>query len=982
MYLRHSLLVLISIALSGISVVNAEKLNKTFLYRHFDSAQGLSGNQTSHMMQDSKGYLWISHWKGFSRFDGNVFKNYRDTDGLLASSSFECIEFIPEHFLIQHIKGVSIFTPQKGIHTISFPDSIRGLRIGKGLYHNKRFWIFNCLSKTSGKICHLESNKQWYSVNELFSDTVLSVIPASKDQPAHIFTENKVYQLINDQITLKGNLKHKYRSFAVDQNGDCTGFAEADSQFYRISFQDSVVQVIPAGLFAPDLFGGKLPDTFIILPESEGIVYYNNRYELFRINREGIKPLGRNFSLIRKMMIDKEGNLWIATEEGIFNFFRLDFERIKLTFTDKSDMFWSIAAIDQNKIITGRFGFGFVELEDSVWKPVKMNYAIDQKTGMDPNSPLMGALSYKGEAWFPIWKGLVKFSKSGQEKKIALTTTPQQLYIDPESTDTIFAATTGGMMMISQNDNIRFIGQPAGFSGIQNESIVRDKFSRFWLGSSQGPLQIYDGKKVFAAQETSAPENVISSQKDSDGNLWFGTDKGLYYYDYNEFVRIKPEILTESIDLLVNYNDSILVGVGFKKLVLVNYLRKPFGIQIYDEHEMGVIQNTAMIDHHGDLWFSSMYDLIRFNPIRLINHYSIQVPEPFVSSVEYSHDNVHWFKNKPEQRTNNLRFNYIALTYKNQDQLIYKYFLENFDTWSQPTMNREVYYTNLDPGNYRLGVQCSVDGQNWSTVTFSDYASIEAAWYQLFWVRAVLIILLLIFIFLFGLRINQSISQTKIRKLTEQKNLNQLQLQLVRSRQIPHFSGNALANIEHFIFQADLKQANKYLSMFSRLLNQTMQDADKPVRSLKKELELVVLYLELEKMRFDDSFEYELLIDPEIDQNIVIPNMLLQTWVENAVRHGLRNKQGKGMIWIKATQSDKALTLSVEDNGIGRIMADRLGTKGTGKGLQILNGQFEIYNQFNENKIEMVIDDLENKDGTAAGTRFGLSIPEAYVFIL
>ncbi|MFA5329998.1 MAG: two-component regulator propeller domain-containing protein [Prolixibacteraceae bacterium] len=962
-----------------------QKLNKAFLFRHYDSQHGLSGNQISHVFQDSKGYLWVSTWKGFSRFDGVSFTNYREADGLFASTSFEAFEFRPGHFLIQHIKGISFSIPQKGNFSMAFPDSVRGLRIGTGLYFNSKFWIFNAISNNSGNICHLRFDEKWTAENIIFNDTVLKIVKAPELNTVFILTATSVYRIMHDEIVKLADLKQNYRSFSTDSEGNCWGFSDTDSRFYTIGLTSESALEKQTNLFVSNLFSKKLPDTFIVLPDNDGIVYYNNNYELFKTDSTGTFSLGQSFSLIRKMMIDKEKNLWVATEEGLYNFFRLDFEQIKLTFTEKSDMFWSIGRFGKNRIVAGRFGYGFVELMDSVWKPVAMDYRKDPKTGMEPYSAYMGAISTgNGEAWFPVWKGLIKFDKSGKSHKFSLQTTPEHLWIDQKSPDTIFAAATNGMLVIEPNKKIKFIGRQAGFAIGQNESIVRDKNNSFWLGSSQGQTQILANGKVSESNSTSALPNVISSQKDANENLWFGTDKGLYYFNYQAFTKISPEILTESIDLIVNYNDSLLVAAGFQKLVLINYKRNPFEIRIYDEHELGVVQNTSMIDEKGYLWFSGMYNLVRIHPLRLYHHFSNLIPQPFVSSIESSHNNVNWTLRKPNENpevgNNNLRFKFIALTFRSKKHLKYRYMLENFNAWSEPSGNNEVYFSNLNPGKYRFIVQCSFDGQNWSQSYFSDEIEIEALWFQKAWVRVVALILVLFLISGITYLFNYNLHKRKIRKLIEQKKLNQLQLQLVRSKQIPHFSGNALANIEHYIFKADLKQANKYLTLFSRLLNLTLLDADKGTRPLNKELELIKIYLDLEIMRFNDAFSYQIDIDDSVDENVLIPNMLLHTWVENALRHGLRHKKSHGMILIDVKKQDDILCLSVQDDGIGREMAQKLKTQGTEKGLKILEDQIKIYNEFNEQQISIEVTDLKNAEGEAAGTRFTIFIPEKYSF--
>ena len=976
------LLLVLSASSIGFAAVQ-QRINKSFLFQNFDSQHGLLNNQITHIIQDKKGYLWLSNWRGISQFDGKNFRNFRDTDGLLSSSTFEAIEYLPDQFLIQHNKGITLFSPEKSALKIPFPDTIIGLRIGKGVYQDSTFWIFNCFSRTSGKTCHLHYNGKWVNNSELTNDTIRHILRSKTENTNYLFTKRKIWKLANGKLHEIGKLKNRYTSYATDQYSVCWGFSPADSQFYTINYSNSGIKETPSGIFAKNLTSRNTPHTFVILPDQEGIVYYTDKNELFQTNKSGSQSFGKSFSLIREMIIDREKNLWVATEEGIFNFFRLDFERLKLTFTDKSDMIWSLASFGNSRIIAGKFGSGFIELMDSVWKPVEMNYAADPSSGMEPFSPYMGAItSNKSEAWFPVWKGLIKFDKTGKHQKFTLTTTPEQLYIDPKSPDTIFAAASKGMLVIDKNDRITFLGQESGFSGVQNESIIRDKYNRFWLGSSQGPTQIFDKNRVLPASETPELSNVICAQKDSNGNLWFGTDKGLVFYDYDKFVPVKPKLIHESVDILISYNDSLMIGIGYKKVILINYKRKNLEVTIHNEKTLLAMQNSHLIDSSGNVWFSTMYDIVRFNPLKLLRHESKNIPQPIISSIEYSSDNVNWIKtighNNLKVKETNLRFNFIALTYKHNELITYRSYLENFNNWGDASSTNHVSFTNLKPGNYRLAVQSSVDGQSWSRVTYSENIIIQAAWYQIVWVRISIVFLLFSALFILVYIFISSNNKRKIIRLTEQKKMNQLQLQLVNSKQIPHFSGNALANIEHFIFNSDVKQANKYLSLFSRFLNQTMQFADRPCLPLKQEVELARIYLELEVLRFENAFAYQITIDQDVNQNILIPNMLLHTWSENAVKHGLRHKTKDGMIHISATQQNNTLILSVEDNGIGRENARKMGTSGTGRGLTIISEQIEIFNKFNENQIQFNVNDLKDQYGEASGTRFTIYIPEKY----
>jgi LytS/YehU family sensor histidine kinase len=171
------------------------------------------------------------------------------------------------------------------------------------------------------------------------------------------------------------------------------------------------------------------------------------------------------------------------------------------------------------------------------------------------------------------------------------------------------------------------------------------------------------------------------------------------------------------------------------------------------------------------------------------------------------------------------------------------------------------------------------------------------------------------------------------------------------------------------------------LGIYSRFTFQTLREVDKASRSLNEELEYVQMYLELEKLRFVNKFDYKIDVDETVDaDNIQLPNMILHTYCENAVKHGLSSKNGDGALNIKITQSDNLVCVSVEDNGVGReAAAHNKNVPSSKQGLDILSRQIEIYNRFNTTKINQKIDDLYT-DGQPCGTRFTVEIPYGFVY--
>jgi sensor histidine kinase YesM len=145
-------------------------------------------------------------------------------------------------------------------------------------------------------------------------------------------------------------------------------------------------------------------------------------------------------------------------------------------------------------------------------------------------------------------------------------------------------------------------------------------------------------------------------------------------------------------------------------------------------------------------------------------------------------------------------------------------------------------------------------------------------------------------------------------------------------------------------------------------------------------MEYIEKYLELEKMRFGDKFDYKIHIDNNVKMNLLIPTMTLHTYCDNAIRHGLVPRKDGGELLIEARETLDGVSIVVCDNGVGRQRAKELGTQGNGQGLKLAEAQLDFYNQTNEHKMQQQIIDLTDKNGRAVGTRVELFIPYGFKF--
>lgn len=197
---------------------------------------------------------------------------------------------------------------------------------------------------------------------------------------------------------------------------------------------------------------------------------------------------------------------------------------------------------------------------------------------------------------------------------------------------------------------------------------------------------------------------------------------------------------------------------------------------------------------------------------------------------------------------------------------------------------------------------------------------------------------------------------------------NLLALKTLRSQMNPHFIFNALNSVNSFIASNDERTANKYLSDFSLLMRAVLENSEEDFIPLEKEIELLELYTKLEHFRFKDKFDYNITVDENINVNdYVIPPMLLQPYIENAVWHGLRYKKTKGHLNIAITQpKPDEIKITITDDGIGRKKSKALKTehqqKQNSKGMGNIKKRVSILNDMYKDKVDVFIDDFQDKE--------------------
>jgi len=217
------------------------------------------------------------------------------------------------------------------------------------------------------------------------------------------------------------------------------------------------------------------------------------------------------------------------------------------------------------------------------------------------------------------------------------------------------------------------------------------------------------------------------------------------------------------------------------------------------------------------------------------------------------------------------------------------------------------------------------------------------------------------------------------RVLAIEKELFDVQQKALQLQMNPHFIFNSLNAIQSFVIGNNTDKAIHYLSKFSQLMRLILTNSRESSIPIKDELKAVEYYMDIEKLRFDNKFDYNISVDRNIDDEFMeIPPMVIQPLVENAILHGLVHSAEKGHIRIELELQNNFIFCTIEDNGIGRVKAaeirDASGIKRKSRGMLITRERLEILNKQNKEKLAIKVIDLQDDHGNPSGTRVEINI--------
>ncbi len=327
---------------------------------------------------------------------------------------------------------------------------------------------------------------------------------------------------------------------------------------------------------------------------------------------------------------------------------------------------------------------------------------------------------------------------------------------------------------------------------------------------------------------------------------------------------------------------------------------------------------------------------------------------------------------------NQLDIFYNCNSLLHQDQIKIKYKLIGLDNSWQTADNRffKISYPSIPPGSYELQIIPTCRNVKLSPVILT--IQINSPYYTKWWFYLLIIVFVAIVVSLFYfIRIKQlnKINEANVKKKIAEIELQNSQLAALRSQMNPHFIFNSLNSIQNLVLQQETDKSYDYLVLFSELIRNTLNYSGKDFIPIQEELNFLEVYLNLEKLRFEEELEYSIIYQGS--KNIEIPSLLVQPFVENALLHGLLHKHGLKKLFIKFT-FDKELICEITDNGIGRQESEKIkrrkGYKHESFGTKAINQRIHLFNKKMSLQTYYKFVDLEQ------GTKVIINIPFKELF--
>ncbi len=1001
--------------------------SNNLVFTHLTTRDGLSGNIINCITQDSSGFIWIGTSDGLNRYDGRHFKIYR-SDPLQYNS-------IPDNSISSIAidkYGIVWAGTNDGLCSIDpITDSVsvyknieRNLSSLSHNYqptpfidHNNNVWI-----GTRTGLDHFNRNTKTF--------THFTIAPKGKNSGLWIrrITEDKYHRFWCAGITnifLFDPVQNKFSD--LPNNAPAASFYDlspsSDTSFLIAEWNRGLAEFNPITKLIRPKWPGKFPDiilsilqykinerTVLVAGSDKGmVVFYPGDQSYSFLKHDDAKPTSIAGNRINCLFADRQHIVWIGTQNGIsqlnqqMQLFTNPFVAKKLPENLISDFGepGAVAETGKGYLVSVMYYKGLYQF-DKNWNFTQQIPSMPVQSQSKSSASIFHIWPDGNSTWFSTDSGLIKLNNETGESRVFIPrpenneSNTERLIrkVVPYDDNLFFVRTWQDGVYLFDKAKETFIRhfkhEEQNSHSLPDDNVldlVKNKRNEIYITTAKG-LCLYDasisGFEIFKPSIPSAGINNFLGKMtdDSRGDLWISSPQGLFWFDTQkkQFKRYTTAngMATNKIERVCVDRKNRIWFTSLAGLSMFDPVKHFF--YNYSVHEglptdyfEGIFTNLS----DGRLLAAYNGGIVLIDPDKA--PFNIETPPVKISEVHILDKPYAWRVNvnnekiirlNYKQNVINISFAVLNFTSSYQNKFFYR--LGGFDKGWRQSADGNISYTNLSPGKHILYVK----GANNSGIMNEEgdrlIIMISPPFLQtwLFKALALLGVSALVFFYM-KWRIHNINRRAEIKQ-----RIAESEMMALRAQMNPHFIFNCLNAIDNLIQTNQKGKATTYLNRFARLIRSVLDSSKNNLVSFHKDYETLKLFLELERFRCSDNFEYKLNADPELlNSDIKVPPLIIQPFVENAIHHGLINKEEDDRkLTVTISMEKEYIKYTITDNGVGRKKAALLKAMNKPEhipyGIEISRKRVELHNHNGVHE-SIFITDLE-KDNLPAGTKVEL----------
>jgi ligand-binding sensor domain-containing protein/signal transduction histidine kinase len=939
----------------------------------YSNSQGLPQSQVQCITQDDDGYLWVGTLGGLAKFNGKTFSTFPLEKGLF-NNRISCLQTIRESIWVGHEGGITQITDNRA-QSYSFGDNDRTVIVTDFILYQGKV-----VASTEGGGLYIISKGHISKIALKNEDASTCRDMEVINGKLYIGTRDGLYYT-NDLTNfnrVEGFGNRRISGIALTKNRifistSFEGLFRTDSRFKQ--FDSIPVQ-------SEDLYIGSINSdrsNQLWLASPAGVTRLSAQLKQLDLNESNGLPV----NAINCTFQDNEGNIWFGSDgKGLIRFANQNLQIYSTRTGMPSDLILSGTKLKNGSYLFGSYDKG----------AFRMNLnGVCEKIPI-PATTIWDIEYFEEKAWFATDMGVFSWDFKSEPKNYTFQGNKSRTFrvLKPYK-NKLIAASEENIGYIENNTLYHYPNFKFNLSKNGNIRDIAFYYSDLLVATSKGLYQLNLSKKTQKLLKTFRA-SISSIETDTDNRIWIGTENGLVIFDEITYktVSYSSKSGARFINFIQRVDNEMFIGTNDGLYVF----ETKDGAQLLIKHigtNNGLINlesnlNSSLYED-GNFWFGTSDGLAKLrigypevfsdfapklNIARVLVNYREIAPSDLYSGLNLTYSK------------NNLIIDLDGISMEDPESVTFQYRLDGeSDKWSPPTLNPTIILSNLDAGNYTLQIR-AISGTKKLSEISSFPITITPPFWRTWWFYTIVFILIAFGIrYYFRLQIKRERERNYKINLENKSRLLALEQQSLNASMNRHFIFNSLNSIQYFINTQDRLSANRYLTSFAKLIRKNLDSASEGdnMVTLHQELERLELYLSLEAMRFKDRFTYKI-ENHDIDlEQVTVPAMLLQPFVENSIIHGIlpdETKKGEILVTIRALGDQ--LEICIDDNGIGidYSMNKKAKFKGDHKsqGMEITSKRIDLIRKMWNKDYELIGPfQMTNPDRSIKGTRVLIKIP-------